>query len=114
MNPVIVAYILLGIAIVSEVIGTVFLVKSEGFSKLGPTCAVIIFYVVSFYLLAQVTKTIPIGIAYAIWGGAGIVLTAIFGVLLFRQSLDWAAMLGIAMIIGGVLVINLLSSSVTH
>ncbi len=73
-----------------------------------------IFYILSFYLLSQVTKVIPIGIAYAIWGGVGIVLTAFIGIFFFKQFLDSAAIIGISMIIGGVLVINLFSSSVGH
>ncbi|EJO35360.1 small Multidrug Resistance family protein [Acinetobacter sp. 1294596] len=114
MDPVFLSYLLLAIAIISEVIGTTFLVKSEGFTKLGPTFAVALFYILSFYLLSQVTKVIPIGIAYAIWGGVGIVLTAFIGIFFFKQSLDSAAIIGISMIIGGVLVINLFSSSVGH
>jgi len=122
VNPVFLSYLLLAIAIISEVIGTTFLVKSEGFTKLGPTFAVALFYILSFYpfillsfyLLSQVTKVILIGIAYAIWGGVGIVLTAFIGIFFFKQSLDSAAIIGISMIIGGVLVINLFSSSVGH
>ncbi len=114
MNPVFLSYLLLAIAIISEVIGTTFLVKPEGFTKLRPTFAVALFYILSFYLLSQVTKVIPIGIAYAIWGGVGIVLTAFIGIFFFKQFLDSAAIIGISMIIGGVLVINLFSSSVGH
>jgi len=114
VNPVFLSYLLLAIAIISEVIGTTFLVKSKGFTKLGPTFAMVLFYILSFYLLSQVTKVIPIGIAYAIWGGVGIVLTAFIGIFFFKQFLDSAAIIGISMIIGGVLVINLFSSSVGH
>ncbi len=114
MNPVFLSYLLLAIAIISEVIGTTFLVKSEGFTKLGPTFAVALFYILSFYLLSQVTKVIPIGIAYALWGGLGIVLTSLVGLSFFKQTLDTAAIIGIAMIVGGVVVMNLLSNSVAH
>ncbi|GAF54312.1 ethidium bromide-methyl viologen resistance protein EmrE [Psychrobacter sp. JCM 18900] len=71
-------------------------------------------YVISFYLLAQTLKTIPLGVAYALWGGLGIVLTSLVGLVFFKQSLDTAAVVGIAMIVGGVVVMNLLSNSVVH
>ena len=108
------AYILLALAIVSEVTGSTFLVKSEGFTQLVPSILVVVFYVISFYLLSQVIKTIPLGVAYAIWGGVGIVLTALIGFLIFRQSLDLAALIGIALIIGGVIVMNIFSKIVGH
>lgn len=114
MNPMLMAYILLALAIVSEVTGSTFLVKSEGFTQLVPSILVVIFYVISFYLLSQVIKTIPLGVAYAIWGGVGIVLTALIGFLIFRQSLDLAALIGIALIIGGVIVMNIFSKTVGH
>lgn len=114
MNSVLLAYVLLGFAIVSEVIGSTFLVKSEGFSKLFPSIMVIIIYSLAFYLLSQVIKTIPLGIAYAIWGGVGIVLTTIVGYVLFKQTLDAPAMIGIVLIVSGVVVINLFSQSTGH
>ena len=114
MNPVFMAYALLALAIISEVTGSTFLVKSEGFTKLVPSILVFIFYAISFYLLSQVLKTIPLGIAYAIWSGIGIILTACIGFFIFRQSLDVPAMLGIAMIIDGVIVMNVFSKSVGH
>lgn len=114
MNPMLMAYILLALAIVFEVTGSTFLVKSEGFTQLVPSILVVVFYVISFYLLSQVIKTIPLGVAYAIWGGVGIVLTALIGFLIFRQSLDLAALIGIALIIGGVVVMNIFSKTVGH
>jgi small multidrug resistance pump len=114
MNPLLLAYILLALAIISEVTGSTFLVKSEGFTQLVPSLLVFIFYVISFYLLSQVLKTIPLGIAYAIWSGVGIVLTALIGFFIFRQSLDLPAVIGIGMIIGGVIVMNVFSKSVGH
>ena len=114
MNPMLMDYILLALAIVSEVTGSTFLVKSEGFTQLVPSILVVVFYVISFYLLSQVIKTIPLGVAYAIWGGVGIVLTALIGFLIFRQSLDLAALIGIALIIGGVIVMNIFSKTVGH
>lgn len=114
MNALWVAYGLLALAIISEVIGSTFLVKSEGFTRFWPSFAVVVLYVIAFYLLSQVIKVIPLGIAYAIWAGVGIVLTAVIGYFLFRQSLDAAAMIGIGLIIAGVVVINLFSNSVGH
>ncbi|ALD03422.1 quaternary ammonium transporter [Acinetobacter sp. TTH0-4] len=114
MNAIFIAYGLLALAIISEVTGSTFLVKSEGFTRLGPSLLVVIFYIISFYLLSQVIKTIPLGIAYAIWGGVGIVLTAFIGFLIFRQNLDIPAIIGIIMIVGGVIVMNVFSKSVGH
>lgn len=114
MNAIFIAYGLLALAIISEVTGSTFLVKSEGFTRLGPSLLVVIFYTISFYLLSQVIKTIPLGIAYAIWGGVGIVLTAFIGFLIFRQNLDIPAVIGIIMIVGGVIVMNVFSKSVGH
>lgn len=114
MNSLLLAYGLLGLAIIAEVIGSTFLVKSEGFSKLFPSIMVVILFSVAFYLLSQVIKTIPLGIAYAIWGGVGIVLTAIVGYVLFKQTLDVPALIGIALIVFGVAVINLFSQSTGH
>lgn len=114
MNGLLFAYSLLGLAIISEVIGSTFLVKSEGFSKLFPSVVVVVLFSISFYLLSQVIKTIPLGIAYAIWGGVGIVLTAIVGYVVFKQTLDTPALIGIALILSGVAVINLFSQSTGH
>lgn len=114
MSPLLTAYLLLGLAIVTEVIGSTFLVKSNGFSKPVPSILVVILFSIAFYLLSQVIKTIPLGIAYAIWAAVGIVLTALVGFFVFKQSLDLAAMLGIALIISGVVVIHLFSNSTGH
>ena len=114
MSPTIIAYGYLAIAIICEVVGTTFLVKSEQFTRLVPTMIMGVLYAISFYLLTQAIKTIPLGIAYALWGGLGIVLTSLVGVFFFKQSLDTAAVVGIAMIVGGVVVMNVLSNSVVH
>ena len=114
MSPTTIAYGYLAIAIICEVIGTTFLVKSEQFTRLVPTLIMGVLYAVSFYLLTQTIKVIPLGIAYALWGGLGIVLTSLVGLVFFKQSLDTAAVVGIAMIVGGVVVMNLLSNSVVH
>ena len=109
-----IAYVYLAFAIIFEVIGTTFLVKSEQFTRLIPTLIMAVLYAISFYLLTITIKTIPIGIAYALWGGLGIVLTSLVALFFFKQALDTAAVIGIAMIVGGVVVMNLLSSSVSH
>ena len=114
MNSLLIAYSLLGLAIISEVIGSTFLVKSESFTKLFPSLMVIILFGFAFYLLSHVIKTIPLGIAYAIWGGVGIVLTAVIGYVIFKQTLDAPALIGIGLIVSGVIVINLFSQSTGH
>ena len=107
-------YVLFAIAIIAEVVATSALAKTDGFTQFWPTALAVVGYGVAFFLLAQVMRTMPVGIVYAIWSGAGIVLVALAGWLLFGQKLDLAAIIGLAMIIAGVLVINLLSKSVTH
>lgn len=114
MNPILVGYGFLTLAIIFEVTGTTFLMKSEQFTKLIPTLLTVVLYVCSFYFLTLTLKTIPLGIAYAIWGGVGIVLTAMIGMVLFKQSIDLPAAAGIALIIGGVVVINVFSKTVGH
>lgn len=114
MSPTTIAYGYLGIAIICEVIGTFFLVKSEQFTRLVPTLIMGVLYVLSFYMLTHTLKTLPLGIAYAMWGGLGIVLTSIIGIVMFKQNLDTPAVVGIAMIVGGVVVMNVLSNSVGH
>lgn len=114
MNPLYMAYAMLALAIITEVTGSTFLVKSEGFTKLWPSLAVVVLFSIAFYLLSQVIKVIPLGIAYAIWAGVGIVLTALIGFFVFRQSLDVAAMVGIGLIVSGVVVINLFSNATGH
>lgn len=107
-------YLYLITAIVAEVIATSALPKTEGFTRLGPSAIAVIGYAVAFFLLGLVTRSMPVGIVYAVWSGAGIVLVAMAGWLFYGQRLDLAAIVGLAMIIAGVLIINLLSSSVSH
>lgn len=104
----------LAAAIVSEVIATSALKASDGFSKLWPSVVVVAGYGLAFYFLALTLRTIPIGIAYAIWSGVGIVLISAIGWLLFGQKLDAAAIVGITLIVSGVMVLNLFSKSVVH
>ena len=114
MNTLTTAYLLLGAAIICEVTGSTFLLKSEGFTRLVPSLMVIILFSLAFFLLSHVIKTIPLGIAYAIWSGVGIVLTAVIGYVLFRQQLDLPALLGMGLIISGGVVIQLFSQSTGH
>lgn len=108
------AWIYLTIAILAEVIGTSALKSSEGFTRLWPSVTVVIGYGLAFWMLSLTLKTIPVGIAYAVWAGAGIVLVALIGWVLFQQKIDTMGMLGIALIISGVLVLNLFSKSSLH
>ncbi|MFW5489543.1 MAG: DMT family transporter [Desulfovibrio sp.] len=114
MNQLALSYLYLAFAIVSEVIGTTFLQKSEQFSRLVPTLLVGVFYAASFFLLSLALKNISLGVAYAIWGGVGIVLTAIIGVVVFRQTLDAGALVGIGLIVAGVIVANVFSNTLSH
>ena len=107
-------WVYLSVAIAAEVTGTSFLQSSQGFTQPGPTAIVVIGYLVSFYFLSLTLKTMPVGIAYAVWAGIGVALITLIGWVFFAQSLDVAAIIGIALIVAGVLVINLYSSSVTH
>lgn len=107
-------YVLLAIAIVSEVIGTTFMKQSEGFTKLVPSLLTAIAYVVAFYCLSLTLKTIPTGVAYAIWSGSGIVLIAAVAWIVQGQKLDVAAMAGMGLIVAGVVVMNLFSKAAAH
>lgn len=107
-------YLFLSLAIVLEVIGSSFLAKSNGFTKFTPSVITIIAFGGCFFFLSQALKSIPLGIAYAIWAGLGIVLTATVSVIIFKQKLDTPALLGMALIVAGVIVINVFSKSATH
>ena len=107
-------WLFLIIAIVAEVTATSALKVSEGFTKLFPSIIVVTAYAVSFYFLSLTLKSIPMGIAYAIWAGLGIVLVAVAGIVFFGQKLDVAAVVGMGLILAVVLVMNLLSHSVSH
>lgn len=106
--------LILFIAILSEVIATTALKLSDGFTRLVPSIIVVLGYGASFYLLSISLKVIPIGLAYAIWSGVGIVLTVIAGMIIWRESLDWARVMGILLIILGILIINMFSKVTTH
>ena len=104
----------LAIAIVSEVVATSFLKSTDGFTRLAPSIVVICGYATAFYFLSLTLKAMSVGIVYAIWCGAGIVLVALIAWLVFGQQLDMPAILGMALIIGGVAVINIFSKSIAH
>lgn len=107
-------YIILFVAICCEVLATSLLPLTQQFTRPLPTLGMALFYAMAFWLLTLVLRSIPLGVAYAIWSGMGIVLVAAVGALLFKQRLDLPAMIGIGMIVGGVLVVNLFSKSVSH
>jgi small multidrug resistance pump len=104
----------LAISIVAEVIGTMTLKASNGFTNLVPSAVCVISYVIAFYFFSLVLKTVPVGIAYAIWAGMGIVLVAFISAVIYRQIPDLAAIIGMTMIISGVVVINVFSKMTNH
>lgn len=101
-------------AIVLEVIGTSLLPKTEQFSRFWPTLGMAVAYLLAFYLLTHALKLFPLGIAYAIWSGLGMVLVATIGAVVFGQRIDLAGVIGLGLIIAGVIVVNLFSNSVSH
>ena len=107
-------WIFLCVAIIAEVIATSALKSSEGFSKPIASVIVVLGYIIAFYCLSLTFKTIPVGIAYAIWSGVGIVLVTTIAWIVFGQKLDVWGIIGIALIMSGVLVLNLLSKTSSH
>jgi small multidrug resistance pump len=107
-------YALLAIAIVAEVIATSAMRASEGFSRLVPATVVVIGYGIAFYCLSLTLKTIPVGIVYAVWSGAGIVLITLVAVVMYRQVPDVPAIIGLGLIIAGVAVLNIFSKMQAH
>ena len=107
-------YVFLFLAIFSEVIGTTALTASNQFTKLGPSVITVAGYGLAFYFFSFSLRAIPLGVAYAIWGGVGIVLVTLIGFFYFKQRLDLPALAGIALIVGGVLVMQLFSKTVSH
>ena len=114
MNPAFITYGSLAIAIVLEVIGTSFLQQSQQFTKLVPTVITAVCYAAAFYFLSVALKTLPVGVAYAIWSGLGIVLISAVGLLVFKQALDFAGVVGLGLIILGVVVVNGFSNMTPH
>ncbi len=107
-------YAWLAIAIVAEVIGTSALRAADGFTRLWPSVLVVAGYGVAFYCLSLTLRTMPVGIIYAVWSGAGIVLITLVAMLLYRQVPDVPAVIGLGLIIAGVVVLNLFSKMQTH
>ncbi|WP_425435480.1 DMT family transporter [Paraburkholderia ribeironis] len=107
-------FALLGIAIVAEVIATSAMRASEGFSRLLPSVIVVLGYGIAFYCLSLTLKSIPVGIVYAVWSGAGIVLITLVAVVLYRQIPDVPAIIGLGLIIAGVTVLNMFSKMQAH
>lgn len=109
-----VSYAYLAIAIVAEVIATSFLKQSDGFTRPIPTIVMAICYIVAFFFLSLTLREVPTGIAYAIWSGVGIVLITAIAWIVQGQRLDAPAMIGMALIIAGVLVMNIWSRTAGH
>jgi small multidrug resistance pump len=107
-------WLYLAIAICSEVIATSALKATDGFTAWRPAVLVVIGYALAFYFLSLTLRSIPIGVAYAIWSGVGVVLVSVASWLLYAQRLDFAALLGIGLIVAGVLVIHLFSNAQVH
>ena len=107
-------WLYLAVAIVAEVVATSALKASDGFSRLVPAILVVIGYAIAFVCLSLTLRSIPVGVVYAIWSGAGIVLITLVGYFAFKQALDAAALVGMGLIVAGVLVINLFSRTAGH
>lgn len=107
-------WIYLGIAIAAEIVATSSLKNADGFTRLWPSVVTACGYLISFYFLSLTLREIPVGIAYAVWSGVGIVLISIVGAIFFKQHLDTPALIGIGLIISGVVVMNVFSKSVAH
>ncbi|WP_300658772.1 SMR family transporter [Hydrogenophaga sp.] len=108
------AWMTLGLAIVAEVIGTTALKASDNFTRLAPSLIVVVGYGVAFYCLSLVLKSVPVGIAYAVWSGLGIVLITAVAWLLYGQRIDLAGLVGMGLIIAGVVVLNVFSKATVH
>lgn len=104
----------LGVAIICEIIATTCLKYSEGFTKVFPSILVVLGYGAAFYLLSISLEVIPIGVAYAIWSGVGIILTAIIGLIIWHEQINWLNGLGFILIVGGVILVNLFSKTPTQ
>lgn len=108
------SYHYLAITIFAEVVATTALKSTEDFTKLVPSLIVIVGYCVAFYFFSLCIKTMPVGVAYALWSGLGIVLVALASAVLYKQIPDWPSILGISLIITGVVIIQLFSTSADH
>jgi small multidrug resistance pump len=104
----------LSVAILAEVIATSALKTTEGFTRLIPSLVCIVGYGIAFYGLSQALRTIPTGVAYAIWSGVGMVLVSVVAWIWFKQHLDAPALIGMALILAGVIVVNVFSKTMSH
>ncbi|TYT74343.1 DMT family transporter [Desulfobotulus mexicanus] len=107
-------WVFLSVAIFAEVCGTLALKASDGFTNLYPSIVVLLSYTIAFYCLSLTLRSIPVGIAYAVWAGAGVALIAILAWIFMGQKLDWAAIFGLSLIVAGVVVLNVFSKTVSH
>ncbi len=107
-------YLILVLAIAAEVVGTTALAASQQFTRLGPSLIVVAGYSVSFYLLSMTLTVLPVGVVYALWSGLGVMGVALIGTLVLGQRLDPPALVGIALIVAGVIVINVFSKATLH
>lgn len=107
-------YVILAISICAETLATTMIKASDGFTRWLPSLVVVVGYGISFYGLSQVVKTMNIGIAYAIWAGMGIFLVSILSLIIYKQKLDFAALIGMLFIAIGIMIIQIFSKSVTH
>ena len=107
-------YLYLALAIAAEVAGTSLLKATEEFTKLVPTTFLVIFYCISFWLMTLALRDLPLGVVYAVWSGLGIVLVAVVGAFVYKEIPDLASLIGMALIISGVVVMHLFSTSIKH
>ncbi|NYT64129.1 multidrug efflux SMR transporter [Alcaligenaceae bacterium] len=108
------SWIYLAVAIAAEIVATTALKASDGFTRLYPSLLTVVGYSLSFYCLAIALRVIPVGVAYAVWSGVGIVAISLIGYLLFKQALDTAGLIGIGLIVAGVVVLNVFSKAGGH
>ena len=108
------SYFYLALAILAEVAGTSLLKVTEEFTKLIPTAFLVIFYLISFWLMTLALRDLPLGVVYAVWSGLGIVLVAIIGTFVYKEIPDLASIIGMALIFSGVIVMHLFSKSIQH
>jgi|TARA_B110000967_G_scaffold123800_1_gene126495 small multidrug resistance pump len=108
------SYIYLALAIAAEVAATSLLKTTEEFSRLVPTTFLVVFYIISFYLMTLALRDLPLGVVYAVWSGLGIVLVACVGAFVYKEIPDLGSLIGMSLILSGVVVMHLFSTSVRH
>ena len=108
------SYIYLALAIAAEVAATSLLKTTEEFSRLVPTTFLVVFYIISFYLMTLALRDLPLGVVYAVWSGLGIVLVACVGTFVYKEIPDLGSLIGMSLILSGVVVMHLFSTSVRH